>query len=80
MNPDDLLYGKIHEHLRIVNEKLNDNTEVTSTVTTKDGIETWTVTKVTVSSGGPPPTIIVIVDDIIIAQPPPVYNDDCCYD
>lgn len=82
MATNDILYDKIKPSngVKTVKEKINDQLDVTYTVTTKDGIETWVVTTIIVTSGGPPPNITVIVDEKTIAQPPPIYQDcDYCF-
>ncbi len=72
----DILYEQISsDGIRTVIDHINKNLEITFTVTTKNGIETWVITTIAVISGGPPPIINVTVDGKTIVQPP-VYQDD----
>jgi hypothetical protein len=79
-NTDDLLYDKITapDGTRTISQKINDQVEIEILITTKGGVETQEIKKITVTSGGPPIKTTVIVDGNTITSPP-VYHDDYCY-
>lgn len=81
MSTDDILYDPIKspDGIKTITVNPNSQVEIEILVTTRNGIETREVKRVTVTSGGPPAKTTVVVDGNTVVAPPVYADDYCCY-